>query len=114
MYSLCVIVVILTSGSALIQKVEDDYYVELGMNPEYPAESCREIYNKNSVGHNQSGYYWIKSCEMIKKVIAVAYRCSTYCTIDNCSSSLHGYHIIYTILFMVYSGTAWYSFEFTH
>jgi len=51
---------VVTSSSTLIQKVED-YYVKLGMTSEYPAESCREIYNKNPVGHNQSGYYWIKS-----------------------------------------------------
>ncbi|XP_065911424.1 uncharacterized protein [Dysidea avara] len=57
-----------TSGSALIQKVEDDFYKELGMTAEYPAESCREIFNKNPVGRTQSGYYWVKSCEKTMKV----------------------------------------------
>ena len=70
--SFCVIVfffiVAVTGGSALIQKVEDDYYVELGMTSEYPAESCREIYNKNPLGRNQSGYYWVKSCDTTMKV----------------------------------------------
>jgi len=66
--SFCVIVFFFaaaTVGSALIQKLD---YAELGMTEEYPAESCREIYNKNPVGHNQSGYYWIKSCEKPVKV----------------------------------------------
>ncbi|XP_065911840.1 uncharacterized protein [Dysidea avara] len=69
--SFCVIVLVftaVTSGSALIKKVEDDFYKELGMTAEYPAESCREIYNKNPVGRNQSGYYWIKSYETTMKV----------------------------------------------
>jgi len=75
-----------TSASALIQKVEDDYYVELGMTSEYPAESCREIYNKNPVGRNDSGYYWIKSHGATMKVmhinsqqvnVVLVYRCST-------------------------------------
>jgi len=43
-----------TSGSALIQKVKDDYYVDLGVTSEYPAQSCREIYNKNPIGRQQS------------------------------------------------------------
>ena len=71
MHFLSVIVLIFTavnSGSALIQKVEDDYYREMGMTAEYPAESCREIYNKNPVGRTQSGYYWVKSCEKTMKV----------------------------------------------
>jgi len=57
-----------TSGSVVIQNVEDDDYAELGMTSEYPAESCREIYNKNPVCHKQSGYYWIKSHEATIKV----------------------------------------------
>jgi len=57
-----------TGGSALIQNVKDDYYGDLGMTSEYPAQSCREIYNKNPIGRQQSGYYWIKSCETTKKV----------------------------------------------
>ena len=56
------------SGSALIQKVEDDYYIDLGITAGYPAESCREIYNKTSVGRNQLRYYWIISCETTMKV----------------------------------------------
>ena len=69
-YVIVLVFTAVTSGSALIQKVEDDYYFELqlGMTAEYPAESCKEIYNKNPVGHNQSGYYWIKSRETTMKV----------------------------------------------
>ena len=75
MYFLSMIVLVftaVTSGSAaLIQKVEDDFYKELGMTAEYPAESCREIYNKNPVGRTQSGYYWVRSCEKTMKVIYI-------------------------------------------
>jgi len=70
MHFLTVIVFVFTvvaGGSALLQKMED-YSIELGMTAEYPAESCKEIYNKNPVGHSQSGYYWIKSCEKPMRV----------------------------------------------
>ena len=83
--SFCVIVLVftaVTSGSALIKKVEDDFYKELGMTAEYPAESCREIYNKNPVGRNQSGYYWIKSYETTMKV----------CTFNNTIRSISNFY----------------------
>jgi len=70
MYFITVIVFVFTAvaaGSALLQKMED-HSIELGMTAEYPAESCKEIYNKNPVGRSQSGYYWIKSCEKPVKV----------------------------------------------
>jgi len=57
-----------TSCSALINAVKDDYYIKLGTTPEFPAKSCREIYNKNPIGHSHSGYYWVKSCEEPIKV----------------------------------------------
>jgi len=67
-YLIVLVFTAVTSGLAMIQTVEDDYYKELGMTAEYPAESCKEIYNKNPIGHNKSGYYWIKSHETTMKV----------------------------------------------
>jgi len=40
----------------------------LGMDKKFPAESCREIYDKNSESRNSSGYYWINSDKGIVKV----------------------------------------------
>jgi len=63
-------------------EIEKDYLVEeeestpehkttetrLGMDKSVPAESCREIYDKNYDSRNSSGYYWIKSAEGTIKV----------------------------------------------
>ena len=35
----------------------------LGMDEDFAAESCREIYDKNFDSRNRSGHYWIKSAE---------------------------------------------------
>ena len=71
MHSLHVILVVftaVTTGLALIQKVEDDDYKKLGMGPDNPAESRREIYNNNPTTYGQSVYYWVKSCGIAQKI----------------------------------------------
>ena len=62
---------VVACGLAQIQKVvEDDDYTKLGMGPDNPAESCREIYNNNPASHGKSGYYWVKLCGTTQKVKA--------------------------------------------
>jgi len=56
-------------ASAVLQNIlDDDYNSMLGMGPDHPADSCREIYTKNLASYNQSGYYWIKSCNGVIQV----------------------------------------------
>jgi len=67
---LFVLPLVVSATSAVLQHIlEDDYNSMLGMGPDYPADSCREIYTKNLASYNQSGYYWIKSCDGVIKVM---------------------------------------------
>ena len=67
------VVTAVTCGSAQLQKVVENDDLELGMNPNNPAKSCREIYIKNPASHGKSGYYWIKLCEATQKVMTCLY-----------------------------------------
>ena len=59
-YYLLILLLVATTGIAVEEQVLLNFYNSLGMQPLFPAKSCREIYKYNYASHDKSGYYWIK------------------------------------------------------
>ena len=52
-----------------------NFYNSLGMQPLFPATSCKEIYAYNYASHGKSGYYWIKTSTSTIQVFLYIYVC---------------------------------------
>ena len=52
-----ILLLVATTGIAVEEQVLLKFY---GMQPFFPAKSCREIYKYNYPSHDKSGEYWIK------------------------------------------------------
>ena len=57
---LLTLALVATTGLAVEEQILLNFYNSLGMQPLFPATSCREIYKYNYASHDKSGYYWIK------------------------------------------------------
>ena len=65
-----ILLLVATTGIAVEEQVLLNFYNSLGMQPLFPAKSCREIYKYNYASHDKSGEYWIKS-SVNEKIIKV-------------------------------------------
>ena len=61
-YYLLILAIVATTGLAVEEQILLNFYNSLGMQPLYPATSCREIIIQVQLyaSHGKSGYYWIK------------------------------------------------------
>ena len=57
---LLIMALVATTGLAVEEQILLNFYNSLGMQPLFPATSCREIYKFNYASHDKSGDYWIK------------------------------------------------------
>ena len=59
-YYLLILALVATTGLAVEEQILLNFYNSLGIQPLFPATSCREIYRYNYASHGKSGNYWIK------------------------------------------------------
>ena len=60
-FSAMLLAVAVNSCLAVEEQVLLNFYNSLGMQPHFPAKSCKEIYTNNFASRGKSGDYWIKS-----------------------------------------------------
>ena len=85
-YHLLILALVATVGLAVEEQILLNFYNSLGMQPLYPAASCREIYKYNYASHDKSGYYWIKPSV---DAATIKVYCTHHITIIVCICSYH-------------------------
>jgi len=60
-FSAALLAAAVNSCLAVEEQVLLNFYNSLGMQPLFPAKSCKEIYAYNFASHGKSGDYWIKN-----------------------------------------------------
>ena len=72
-FSCIVLLVAIGSCLAVNEQALLNFYNSLGMQPFFPATSCKEMYIYNFASHGKSGYYWIKTSTSTIKVRTKAF-----------------------------------------